>query len=49
LQAFAGLTPTGEMDIETKELMGTPRCGVKDMIGHGAVQKRKRRSKFISH
>jgi hypothetical protein len=37
------------MDTETKELMGTPRCGVKDMIGHGAVQKRKRRSKVISH
>ena len=29
-QAFAGLETTGELDPVTVELMGTPRCGVKD-------------------
>ena len=43
IQVFAGLSPTGVMDAETKELMETPRCGVKDIIGHGATQKRRRR------
>jgi matrix metalloproteinase-14 (membrane-inserted) len=43
LQAFAGLTPTGELDAETTELMATPRCGVRDIIGHGAVQRRRKK------
>ena len=29
-QAFAGLNQTGELDPLTVELMGTPRCGVRD-------------------
>ena len=29
-QAFAGLNQTGELDPITVELMGTPRCGVRD-------------------
>ena len=29
-QAFAGLNETGELDPLTVELMGTPRCGVRD-------------------
>ena len=42
-QAFAGLDQTGEIDQVTKELMETPRCGVRDIIGHGATARRKRR------
>lgn len=30
-QAFAGLEQTGELDDVTVELMGTPRCGVRDL------------------
>ena len=43
LQAFAGLTPSGELDEATLELMRTPRCGVRDIIGHGATARRRRR------
>ena len=43
VQAFAGLTPTGELDAVTTELMETPRCGVRDIIGHGAIQRRRKR------
>jgi len=42
-QAFAGLNQTGELDRDTKNLMRTPRCGVKDIIGHGATTRRKKR------
>merc|ERR1719477_69696 len=42
-QAFAGLNQTGELDPVTVELMGTPRCGVRDIIGHGATARRKKR------
>eukprot|EP00092_Neocalanus_flemingeri_P034229 GFUD01037226.1.p1 GENE.GFUD01037226.1~~GFUD01037226.1.p1 ORF type:complete len:547 (+),score=135.67 GFUD01037226.1:230-1870(+) len=42
-QAFAGINQTGELDPLTVELMDTPRCGVRDIIGHGATAKRKRR------
>jgi len=42
-QAFAGLNQTGILDSETAELMNTPRCGVKDIIGHGATARRKKR------
>jgi len=31
-QAFAGLEVTGKLDSETLELMGKPRCGVKDFL-----------------
>ena len=42
-QAFAGLNQTGELDKDTLELMETPRCGVKDIVGHGATARRKKR------
>ena len=42
-QAFAGLNQTGDLDPVTVELMGTPRCGVRDIIGHGATARRKKR------
>ena len=42
-QAFAGLNLTGVVDEETKELMNTPRCGVKDLVGPGALMKRRKR------
>ena len=41
-QTFAGLNVTGEMDLETERLMENPRCGVKDLIGHGSYTRRKR-------
>ena len=42
-QAFAGLNQTGQLDPLTVELMGTPRCGVQDIIGHGATAKRRKK------
>ena len=33
-QAFANLSVTGKLDQETLEMMGRPRCGVKNFIGH---------------
>lgn len=42
-QAFAGLNQTGILDPLTVELMGTPRCGVQDIIGHGATAKRRKK------
>ena len=42
-QAFAGLNQTGDLDPITVELMETPRCGVRDIIGHGATARRKKR------
>ena len=47
-QAFAGLNQTGNLDEETVKLMQTPRCGVRDIIGHGATAKRKKRLKKIN-
>ncbi|XP_046393280.1 matrix metalloproteinase-14 isoform X2 [Ischnura elegans] len=41
-QAFAGLNVTGDLDDETRELMSTPRCGVKDKVGIGHNARRKR-------
>ena len=41
-QSFAGLPQTWELDPATVELMETPRCGVRDMIGPGARARRKR-------
>ncbi|OXA40516.1 matrix metalloproteinase-16 isoform X2 [Folsomia candida] len=42
-QSFAGLNVTGELDDETIELMNTPRCGVRDKIGHDA----RRRKRYV--
>merc|ERR1719385_423528 len=42
-QAFAGLNQTGKLDAVTKEYMTKPRCGVRDIIGHGATARRKKR------
>uniref|UniRef100_A0A2P2I1R8 Matrix metalloproteinase-14-like n=1 Tax=Hirondellea gigas TaxID=1518452 RepID=A0A2P2I1R8_9CRUS len=42
-QAFAGLNQTGELDAETREMMNRRRCGNKDIIGHGANTRRKKR------
>ena len=33
MQGFLGIKQTGEIDEETLELMGRPRCGVKDKHG----------------
>merc|ERR1719167_1737910 len=41
-QAFSGLPVTGVLDSATVQLMNTPRCGVRDIIGHGARSRRKR-------
>merc|ERR1719474_1641602 len=45
-QAFAGLNQTGKLDAVTKEYMTKPRCGVRDIIGHGATARRKKRYVF---
>ena len=44
-QTFAGIQSNGELDPVTVELMETPRCGVRDIIGPGATAKKKRRKK----
>ena len=41
-QAFGGLSPTGQLDGPTVELMKRPRCGVKDIIGKASGSRRKR-------
>ena len=41
-QSFAGLPQTGNLDAKTVELMKTPRCGVKDIVGKGATARKKR-------
>ena len=40
-QAFANLTVTGELDRATVEMMERPRCGVKDVMGHGAGREKR--------
>ena len=40
-QAFANLTITGELDAQTVEMMGRPRCGVKDIVGHGSTREKR--------
>merc|ERR1711922_48475 len=42
-QAFAVINQTGILDEQTAKLMDTPRCGVRDIIGHGATSRRKKR------
>ncbi|XP_022670445.1 stromelysin-3-like isoform X2 [Varroa jacobsoni] len=39
-QRMAGINVTGELDQETANMMSTPRCGVKDMVGNGLRAKR---------
>ena len=41
-QLFAGLNQTGELDEETVKMMGMPRCGVRDRVGHDAKRRKKR-------
>ena len=41
-QSFAGLAVTGELDEGTLALMGTPRCGVKDVVGPEGRRRSKR-------
>ena len=40
-QRFAGLNETGELDNTTIEWMHKPRCGVKDIVGHGHARKKR--------
>jgi hypothetical protein len=40
-QAFANLSVTGELDSKTVEMMERPRCGVKDIVGHGSRRERR--------
>ena len=40
-QAFANLTITGELDAQTVEMMGRPRCGEKDIVGHGSTREKR--------
>ncbi|XP_017483196.1 PREDICTED: matrix metalloproteinase-14-like [Rhagoletis zephyria] len=42
-QRFAGLNETGTLDEETVSMMGAPRCGNKDKIGHGEEARRRKR------
>jgi len=42
-QEFARLTPTGVLDETTVEMMKTPRCGVKDIVGKGNQVRRRKR------
>ncbi|XP_018010336.1 matrix metalloproteinase-2 isoform X2 [Hyalella azteca] len=42
-QAFAGLNQTGNLDQETVEMMNRPRCGNRDIIGHGPNTRRRKR------
>lgn len=41
-QRFAGLSETGILDNDTLTMMNMPRCGVKDIVGHGNSARRKR-------
>ena len=40
-QAFSNLTVTGELDEETLAMMKRPRCGVKDVVGHGSSREKR--------
>ena len=42
-QTFAGLSVTGELDQGTLDLMRTPRCGVKDVVGGEGTGRRRKR------
>ena len=43
MQAYAGLSPTGLLDSETKKLMNTTRCGMADVGLADKARRRKRR------
>lgn len=45
-QAFAGMNITGKLNDETIEMMNTPRCGVKDFVGHGGDAKKRRKKRY---
>ena len=40
-QAFSNLTVTGRLDPETVAMMKRPRCGVKDIVGHGTSREKR--------
>lgn len=40
-QAFSNLTVTGQLDPETVAMMRRPRCGVKDIVGHGTSREKR--------
>merc|ERR1711971_538800 len=40
-QAFSNLTVTGQLDPETVAMMRRPRCGVKDIVDHGASREKR--------
>ncbi|XP_045445692.1 matrix metalloproteinase-2-like [Melitaea cinxia] len=42
MQSFAGLSPTGHLDAETRKLFKRRRCGVKDIETKSAAQRRRR-------
>ena len=42
MQGFLGVNQTGEIDEDTLELIGRPRCGVKDIFRHGEQADRDR-------
>eukprot|EP00095_Tigriopus_kingsejongensis_P002837 snap_masked-scaffold1267_size51716-processed-gene-0.1 protein:Tk02837 transcript:snap_masked-scaffold1267_size51716-processed-gene-0.1-mRNA-1 annotation:"matrix metalloproteinase-25-like" len=48
LQFMAGLSVTGELDLDTLDLMGRPRCGVPDVTHSGYRNKRSVRNKRYS-
>ncbi|RZF42972.1 hypothetical protein LSTR_LSTR014894 [Laodelphax striatellus] len=43
LQAFAGLPATGQLDVETQQLLQRPRCGLPDISLQHARRKRRKR------
>ena len=42
-QDFAGINQTGVVDEHTMKMIEMPRCGVKDTVGQGAHQRRRKR------
>ncbi|RWS30356.1 Matrix metalloproteinase-14-like protein [Leptotrombidium deliense] len=42
-QRFAGINETGKLDEETVTMMNAPRCGNKDIVGHGEEARRRKR------
>nr|XP_046913387.1 matrix metalloproteinase-19-like isoform X2 [Dermatophagoides farinae] len=42
-QRFAGINESGILDEETIQMMNAPRCGNKDLVGHGEEARRRRK------